>query len=38
MVTVDGVPHLIDVVSGSAATLTSDRGAWSVREGGPLKL
>ncbi|MGC0382874.1 ATP-grasp peptide maturase system methyltransferase [Streptomyces sp. SAI-129] len=38
MVTVDGVPHLIDVVSGSAATLTPDGGAWSVREGGPLNL
>ncbi len=38
MVTVDGVPHLIDVVSGSAATLTSDGDAWNVREAGPVKL
>ncbi|MFF0512773.1 hypothetical protein [Streptomyces sp. NPDC004250] len=38
LVTLDGVPHLIDVVSGSVATLTPDGGAWSVREGGPLKL
>ncbi len=38
LVTVDGVSHLIDVVSGSAATLTLDGDAWSVREGGPLKL
>ncbi|GAA2600846.1 MULTISPECIES: ATP-grasp peptide maturase system methyltransferase [Streptomyces] len=38
MVTVDGVLHLIDVVSGSATTLTPEGGAWSVREGGPLKL
>ncbi|MFC9050264.1 ATP-grasp peptide maturase system methyltransferase [Streptomyces anthocyanicus] len=38
LVTVDGAPHLIDVVSGSVATLTPDSGAWSVREGGPLKL
>ncbi|MFD5654663.1 ATP-grasp peptide maturase system methyltransferase [Streptomyces sp. NPDC127039] len=38
MVTVDGVPHLIDVVSGSAAALTHDGGGWAVREGGPLEL
>jgi methyltransferase of ATP-grasp peptide maturase system len=38
MVTIGGVLHLIDVASGSAATLTPDGGAWSVREGGPLKL
>ncbi|MGC9376171.1 ATP-grasp peptide maturase system methyltransferase [Streptomyces sp. MH13] len=38
MVAIEGVLHLIDVVSGSAATLTPDGGTWSVREGGPLKL
>ncbi|MGW2134289.1 ATP-grasp peptide maturase system methyltransferase [Streptomyces coelicoflavus] len=38
MVSVDGVLHLIDVVSGSAATLTPEGGARSVREGGPLRL
>ncbi|MFE0802251.1 ATP-grasp peptide maturase system methyltransferase [Streptomyces sp. NPDC058812] len=38
MVTIDGVLHLIDVVSGSAAALTPDGGNWRVREGGPLKL
>ncbi|MEJ1195832.1 MULTISPECIES: ATP-grasp peptide maturase system methyltransferase [unclassified Streptomyces] len=38
MVNIDGVLHLIDVVSGSAAALTPDGGNWSVREGGPLKL
>ncbi|MFC8099992.1 ATP-grasp peptide maturase system methyltransferase [Streptomyces sp. NPDC057363] len=38
MVTIDGVLHLFDVVSGSAATLTPDGGTWNVREGGPLKL
>ncbi|MER6167572.1 ATP-grasp peptide maturase system methyltransferase [Streptomyces violaceorubidus] len=38
MVTTDGVVHLIDSVSGSAATLTPDGGDWSVREGGPVKL
>ncbi|NEB18215.1 methyltransferase domain-containing protein [Streptomyces coelicoflavus] len=38
LVTVDGVLHLIDVVSGSVATLTPDGGNWSVREGGPLEL
>ncbi|WP_030180065.1 ATP-grasp peptide maturase system methyltransferase [Streptomyces violaceorubidus] len=38
MVTTDGVVHLIDSVSGSAATLTPDGGDWSVRESGPVKL
>ncbi|MFE0807731.1 ATP-grasp peptide maturase system methyltransferase [Streptomyces sp. NPDC058848] len=38
MVTLDGALHLIDVVSGSAATLTPEGGDWRVREGGPLKL
>ncbi|MEW2530291.1 ATP-grasp peptide maturase system methyltransferase [Streptomyces sp. NPDC047071] len=31
--------HLVDVVTGSAATLTPhDNGGWAVREGGPVKL
>ncbi|MFF9491757.1 ATP-grasp peptide maturase system methyltransferase [Streptomyces flaveolus] len=38
MVTIDGLLHLIDVVSGSAATLACEADAWIVREGGPLKL
>ncbi|GAB2845981.1 ATP-grasp peptide maturase system methyltransferase [Streptomyces deserti] len=38
LVTIDGVMHLIDVVTGSAATLTPNEGAWEVREGGPVKL
>ncbi|MFC7895809.1 ATP-grasp peptide maturase system methyltransferase [Streptomyces sp. NPDC057381] len=38
LVTIGDVPHLIDVVSGSAATLTPEDGGWRVREGGPLKL
>ncbi|MFJ4335736.1 ATP-grasp peptide maturase system methyltransferase [Streptomyces sp. NPDC088935] len=38
MVTVGGVLHLIDVVSGAVATLAPEGGAWEVREGGPLKL
>ncbi|MFF9860363.1 ATP-grasp peptide maturase system methyltransferase [Streptomyces tendae] len=38
MVTIDGVPHLVDVISGSAATLTPEGGDWSVRERGPVKL
>lgn len=38
MTTVGEVVHLVDVVTGSAATLTPDDGAWLVREGGPVKL
>ncbi|MFF2185620.1 ATP-grasp peptide maturase system methyltransferase [Streptomyces sp. NPDC058155] len=38
MTTVGEVVHLIDVVTGSAATLTPADGAWQVREGGPVKL
>ncbi|MFI6690276.1 ATP-grasp peptide maturase system methyltransferase [Streptomyces sp. NPDC050433] len=38
MTTVGDVVHLIDVVTGSAATLTPDDGVWQVREGGPVKL
>ncbi|WP_371097644.1 ATP-grasp peptide maturase system methyltransferase [Streptomyces sanglieri] len=38
MTTVGEVVHLIDVVTGSAATLTPHGGEWQVREGGPAKL
>ncbi|MEU3936150.1 ATP-grasp peptide maturase system methyltransferase [Streptomyces sp. NPDC029044] len=38
MVAVDDVVYLIDVVSGSAATLTRPDGDWQVREGGPVRL
>ncbi|MEU0742540.1 ATP-grasp peptide maturase system methyltransferase [Streptomyces sp. NPDC006134] len=38
MLTVDGIVHVIDVSTGSAATLTSADGCWQVREGGPVKL
>ncbi|MCT7351344.1 ATP-grasp peptide maturase system methyltransferase [Streptomyces sp. 15-116A] len=38
LITLDGVVHLIDVVSGSAATLTQNGGGWDVREGGLVKL
>lgn len=38
MVTVDELVYLVDVVSGSAATLTPSDGEWHVREGGPVKL
>lgn len=38
MVTIGGVLHLIDIVSGSAATLSPEGDEWNVREGGPLKL
>jgi methyltransferase of ATP-grasp peptide maturase system len=38
MVTVDEVVYLVDVVSGSAATLTRLDGDWQVREGGPVRL
>ncbi|MFD4865306.1 ATP-grasp peptide maturase system methyltransferase [Streptomyces sp. NPDC058412] len=38
MTTVGETVHLVDVVSGSAATLTPREGGWQVREGGPVKL
>ncbi|MET9867873.1 ATP-grasp peptide maturase system methyltransferase [Streptomyces sp. NPDC006386] len=38
LVTVGDVVHLVDVVSGSAATLTPGDGVWDVREGGPVRL
>ncbi|MER6314395.1 ATP-grasp peptide maturase system methyltransferase [Streptomyces sp. NPDC001581] len=38
MTTVGETVHLVDVVSGSAATLTPGEGGWQVREGGPVKL
>ncbi|MFF3489387.1 ATP-grasp peptide maturase system methyltransferase [Streptomyces sp. NPDC002701] len=38
MTTVGEVVHLVDVVTGSAATLTPEGGGWAVREGGPVKL
>ncbi|WP_180687521.1 ATP-grasp peptide maturase system methyltransferase [Streptomyces gossypiisoli] len=38
MITIDGVVRLVDVVSGSAATLTPNGDVWEVREGGPVKL
>ncbi|MEU3519704.1 ATP-grasp peptide maturase system methyltransferase [Streptomyces sp. NPDC006654] len=39
MTTVGGVVHLVDVVHGSAASLTpGDDGAWEVREAGPVRL
>jgi len=38
MVTVGEVVHLVDVVTGSAATLTPEGSGWAVREGGPVKL
>ncbi|MGW4995407.1 ATP-grasp peptide maturase system methyltransferase [Streptomyces mirabilis] len=38
MTTVGEVVHLVDVVTGSAATLTPGDGGWQVREGGPAKL
>ncbi|MFI5981464.1 ATP-grasp peptide maturase system methyltransferase [Streptomyces sp. NPDC051555] len=38
MTTVGEVVHLVDVVTGSAATLTPGGGGWAVREGGPVKL
>ncbi|MFD4144084.1 ATP-grasp peptide maturase system methyltransferase [Streptomyces sp. NPDC058572] len=38
MTTVGEVVHLVDVVTGSAATLTPGDGGWDVREGGPVKL
>ena len=38
MVTVGDTVHLVDVVTGSAATLIPTDGGWRVREGGPVKL
>ena len=38
MVTVGEAVHLVDVVTGSAATLTPDGDNWAVREGGPVRL
>lgn len=38
MTTAGEVVHLVDVVTGSAATLTPGEGGWQVREGGPVKL
>ncbi|MFF3159248.1 ATP-grasp peptide maturase system methyltransferase [Streptomyces sp. NPDC057910] len=38
MTTMGEVVHLVDVVTGSAATLTPADGGWAVREGGPVKL
>lgn len=38
MTTIDEIVHLVDVVTGSAATLTPHDGAWQVRESGPVKL
>lgn len=38
MITVGEVVHLVDVITGSAATLTPEDGAWHVRQGGPVKL
>lgn len=38
MTTVGQALHLVDVVTGSAATLTLTEGRWEVREGGPVRL
>lgn len=38
MTTVGEVVHLVDVVTGSAATLTPREGRWEVCEGGPVRL
>ncbi|BBB00069.1 putative O-methyltransferase [Actinacidiphila reveromycinica] len=38
MTTVGDVVHLVDVVTGSAATLTPVEDRWEVREGGPVRL
>ncbi|MFD4409192.1 ATP-grasp peptide maturase system methyltransferase [Streptomyces sp. NPDC058476] len=38
MTTVGEVVHLVDAVTGSAATLAPIDGRWEVREGGPVKL
>ncbi|MFD4505517.1 ATP-grasp peptide maturase system methyltransferase [Streptomyces sp. NPDC058457] len=38
MTTVGEVVHLVDVVHGSAASLTPCDGGWEVREAGPVRL
>jgi methyltransferase of ATP-grasp peptide maturase system len=38
LTTVGEAVHLVDVVTGSAATLTLHDGMWRVREGGPVRL
>ncbi|MEU7729641.1 ATP-grasp peptide maturase system methyltransferase [Streptomyces sp. NPDC040724] len=38
MTTVGDVVHLVDAVTGSAATLTPAEDRWEVREGGPVRL
>ncbi|MFD7938992.1 hypothetical protein ACFV4T_31465 [Streptomyces sp. NPDC059755] len=38
MTTVGEVVQLVDVVTGSAATLTPTGDRWEVREGGPVRL
>ncbi|MFE4966467.1 ATP-grasp peptide maturase system methyltransferase [Streptomyces sp. NPDC056660] len=38
MTAVGKVVHLVDVVSGSAASLTPGDGGWEVREAGPVRL
>ncbi|OQR61986.1 SAM-dependent methyltransferase [Streptomyces maremycinicus] len=38
MTTVGEVVQLVDVVTGSAASLTPAGGRWEVREGGPVRL
>lgn len=38
LATVDEVVHLVDVATGSAATLTPTDGRWEAREGGPVRL
>ncbi|MGW7543408.1 ATP-grasp peptide maturase system methyltransferase [Streptomyces sp. NPDC054770] len=38
MTTVGKVVHLVDVVHGSAASLTPRDGGWEVREAGPVRL
>ncbi|MFG1685823.1 ATP-grasp peptide maturase system methyltransferase [Nonomuraea sp. NPDC049269] len=38
MITIDDTTHLIDVVSGSAASLTPNDDGWQVRQHGPLLL
>ncbi|MGK5628496.1 ATP-grasp peptide maturase system methyltransferase [Streptomyces sp. URMC 123] len=38
MVTLGESVHLVDVVTGSAATLTPTEGTWQVRESGPVNL
>ena len=38
MAQVGATVHLVDVATGSAATLTLDDSGWAVRESGPVKL